>query len=105
MGGFATVVPTVWIPTFSLYADVDIPASGSYTPASGGLFFNAGDSDWGGNNYFYFGIYSPNKATWYERNGSSYFNPMIIMMGDGANFRIRNNSTTYAYRLLLMRMG
>jgi len=102
------IIPTIVKPlTFERYADVSIPGGASYTPTKAGFF------SWGME--LYFGVseyYSTVKAAWFSPmqawlthvGKSSDYNSAHQEIGDGTNYRIRNNSTVYR-TLTLMRVG
>jgi hypothetical protein len=105
MGGFSTVVPPTWVPTFVRYADVSVAATSSYTPAVKGLFHMASGA------HITTGdmipqYYSTGAATWYSMGTYDYSAYPIYgdFIGDGSNFRIYNNLTV-GYYIVLMRMG
>jgi len=93
---------------YERYADVSVPAGGTYTPVAKGLLHECVEADRPlGDGYMYRELYSTAGAIWmrpltYSEAGGlteSYGNPI----GDGANLRYRN-VYALALQLVLMRM-
>jgi len=92
---------------YERYADVSVPAGGTYTPTAKGLFHECVGLDRPvGDGYLYRELYSTGEAIWirpltYSEAGGlteSYGNPI----GDGANLRYYNAGPE-ALQLVLMR--
>jgi len=88
---------------FERYADVEVAAGGAYTPADSGLFHGGGirfEQD-----YFRPEYYSTTLGTWRPAqviSSSGIYPAYGNFIGDGSNFRVKNNASN-AYTLILMR--
>jgi hypothetical protein len=83
--------------TIEKYADATLAAGATYTPAASGIFFIMFIP---GTLYLGVYYYSTAGASWYPVEGDTGYNRSAMAIGDGTNFRIKNEAADpYEYCL------
>jgi len=87
-GKVGTVIPG-GTETIETSDQSDIAYLGTYTPSGEGIFFGGQDGAFALSSVEY---YSTFKTTWYNVQGGTYWAAGFTAIGDGTNFRLKNNS-------------
>ncbi len=94
---------------FEKYAEINIPAGGTYTPADPG-FYMAMPHAVGAfrRDFVHWEIYISTDDSWVDlvvTDGSGTMIPVFHVVSDGTNVRLRNSLTTNSYNVVILRMG
>ena len=87
--GFVGTLPAGGVETIELYSNNTIVNGATYTPGDSGIFYNSSDSQTQAFSCEYF---STGAGLWYKVGGTINEICAFTAIGDGTNFRIRNNS-------------